>query len=155
MRESNDLISVIQQHITEADLAGPMSEERVTRAEQQLRLRFPPSYRRFLRAFGSGGVGPEEFFGLTRTDGAGIPNAIWYTLDQRKDGLPESMIVVGASGYGTLYCLNITQEDPEGEAPVVEWDPGLPSEKQSLLPIASSFAEFAISAIRDGLEGER
>jgi hypothetical protein len=48
----------------DADVVGERPEALVDPAEQTLGLRFPPSYRAFVRELGAGDAGGEEFYGV-------------------------------------------------------------------------------------------
>ncbi len=98
----------IKDNPDEAMLVGPRSSELVNRAEERLGLRFPPAYRRFLLEFGAGGFAGIDLYGVVGTDfdNSSVPDAIWYTINERKDGLPNQFVVVGVDGLGGLYCLD-------------------------------------------------
>ena len=67
MRDYDQALDLIADHLGNADFAA-QPEEHVSRAEHALGLSFPPSYRRFLRELGAGGVGSEEIYGLINDD---------------------------------------------------------------------------------------
>lgn len=141
------LFELIERSGTRGHFFGPMPEERVRSAEERLGVRFPSSHRQFVRRYGSGDVWGEEFFGLTPND-RGVPSAVWMTLEHRKEGLPDWMIVVQDAGAPWIYCLDTSQAEA-GEAPVVMWGRDLPLAEQDLTPISPTFADFALERIRE------
>jgi antitoxin YobK len=146
-RSGRDLIEA---HAEEADFEGERSEQLVEQAEAALGLAFPPSYRAFVRELGAGDIGGEEFYGIVDEDfeNSGIPDAIWLTLGERgSSNLPDSLILVGATGDGSYFALDTARTDAAGEAPVVVWTPGASSPGEDLEQIASSFGSFFAEAI--------
>jgi hypothetical protein len=104
-----------------ADFVGPQDEAAVAAAETALELEFPLTYGRFVRELGAGAYGSLEFFGIVH--GSSEPSAldaVRCTLDQRRTyGLPAELVVVGLTGMGEFYVLDLSQLDAHGEAPVV------------------------------------
>jgi antitoxin YobK len=146
-RSGRDLIEA---HAEEADFEGERPEEMVERAEATLGRAFPPSYRAFVRELGAGDVGGQEFYGIVREDfeRSGIPDAIWLTLRHRRSSnLPDSLILVGATGDGCYYALDTTRTDAAGEAPVVVWTPGAFTPEDDHEQVAPSFGSFFADAI--------
>jgi hypothetical protein len=76
MRDYEAARKMLLEHGGLADFAGPRDEGLIEQAEQVLGLRFPPTYRRFLREFGSGSFGGTEIYGVVDDDfeGSGIPD---------------------------------------------------------------------------------
>ena len=106
----------------ETDFFGPRPEELIRSAEEALGLKFPPTYRRFLREFGCGGVASEEFYGITRDnfETGTVPNGIWLTLRNRREfGLPHNFILVNDLGEGSRYAIDTSRVGDDGENPVV------------------------------------
>ena len=70
----------------EGDFAGPKPDALIEKAEGALNLKFPPTYRRFLKEFGDD-VGGEEFYGIISDEfeNSTIPNGIWLTLIEREN----------------------------------------------------------------------
>lgn len=91
-------------------------------AESTLCVRFPSSYRAFLRDFGCGDVNSYELYGLINSNFAsnGIPDAVWCTLDDRRSfGLPTHFISIATDPDGFRVCLDLSELTSENEAPVV------------------------------------
>ncbi|HKE48823.1 MAG TPA: SMI1/KNR4 family protein [Rhodanobacteraceae bacterium] len=127
------------------DFVGPRPEEWILAAEERLSLRFPPTYRRFLKELGSGGIRSEEFYGITRNnfDVGTVPNGIWLTLDERKTGLPSCLVLVQDTGDGNWYAIDTSQANAQGESPVVFVDiSGRPHET-----VAEDFGRFFLDRV--------
>lgn len=100
----------------DSDFDGEKPEELVQKAEEALGLKFPPTYRRFLREFGCGDIGGKEFYGITdgNFESSSVPNAIWLTLNERKNGsLPDNYIIIYSDGFGN-YCAIDANSKSEG-----------------------------------------
>jgi cell wall assembly regulator SMI1 len=97
--------------------------EEIRGAEQLLQVRFPASYRSFLREFGWGGVEDIELFGL----GGDVPphlDLVRMTESEREEMRPRLaryLIPIMNDGGGNLYCLDASEPFRE-EYPVVLWD---------------------------------
>lgn len=148
-----EVSGTIRRYPDKARFVGPMPEEKMQAAERQLGVRFPASYRIFVERYGSLLFGSQEFYGLTNCAADGIPSAVWCTLEERKHGLPESMIVVLDPGIGdVIYCIDTSRVGADGEMPVIGWIPGLAVSKQPLRPRFPSFADFILSRLSFELE---
>lgn len=150
LQKAFDLIATYE---NEGRFSGEKDDELITKAEAALGLAFPPTYRRFLKEYGCGGMAGEEFFGLIDDDfiNSTVPDAIWLTLDERKTGLPESMIVIHAVGDGTYFVLDTDKKNDVGECPVVAWTPGLSSPGDEVEKIADDFGEFLLTSLQEAL----
>jgi antitoxin YobK len=103
-----------------ADFHGPQPEARVESAEQALWITFPPTYRRFVRELGAGAYGSLEFFGVVAAPADSVVDAIGLTLEEReRDALTPDLVVVGLTGMGEYYVLDLAQRDRDGEGPIV------------------------------------
>lgn len=135
--------------------SGPQPVARLDRAQAALGFEFPPSYLEFLARLGAGGVGWAEFYGVVDDDfeNSCVPDAIWLTLSDRKEGdLPDGYVVVGSTGDGGVYAIDVSQRDADGESPVVEWWPGLPDADNNPRAIASDFGAFFRQEITGAIE---
>lgn len=135
-----------------ADFHGPKTEELIGRAEQTLGLVFPPTYRQFLCRLGCGSVPGHEFYGLIGDDfeNSGVPDAIWLTLDERHTSqLPDSLVLVGSTGDGGYYAIDVLQRTANGDSSVVEWWPGFPANASgNRRVVASDFGAFLLEQVR-------
>lgn len=135
-----------------ADFVGECQENQVAEVEQLLGVKLPKSYRHFLLKYGSGGLGAEEFCGITRSNKhAGHPDVVFNTESLRQYELPKHMVVVWNCGADEAYVID-TSQMKDGEAPIIEWIGGLPASKQSLKPVYGTFAEFFVERVRNEIE---
>lgn len=142
-------VEEIDEHPDLAHFAGPMPPESVAAAEKTLGVTFPASYKDFLLRFGAGNYGSFEVFGLPDTECATprVPNAVWYTLQERKSGLPPALVTIGADDEETVYCLD-TAATAGNDAPVVSWNAG------KTLPLSPSFSSYFRDAVEIEAEEE-
>jgi len=145
---SPDFIAALEEIDEHPDLKhfiGPMPEAAVAAAERALGVTLPASYRDFLLRFGAGNFGSFTVFGIPDPELATprVPNAVWYTLQERKGGLPPAFVAIGTDFEGNLFCLD-TAAAADGEAPMVNWNAG------KIEPFELSFSQY----FRDGVEEE-
>ena len=134
----------------DGDFEGAKPDSLIEKAEKVLNLIFPPTYRRFLKEFGCGDIGGEEFYGLINEEfeNSTIPNGIWLTLNERKNmGLAKEYIIIYATGDGTYYALDTANKDHTGESPVVALAPN----GKVLEIIAEDFGKFFYDIINSVL----
>jgi antitoxin YobK len=148
MARVDEMFDLIDRYANPADIIGAMTEDKVAEAERLLGVRFPLSYRRYVDRYGSADVGPEEFLGLTKRIGSAAPDVVWCTLKEREYGLPLSLIVVQDRGEDVIYCIDTSQTNDDGEAPVIQWVPGLAEEDQDRRPVFATFADLVIARIK-------
>jgi hypothetical protein len=119
-------------------------------AEERLGLVFPQSYRRFLLMLGAGHVGSEEIYGVLRPnfDDSGVPDAVWATLEYRKNfGLEDAGIVIGYDGAEGFYVLDTRRKSPDESVPVLWWAPGASLRSSSV--VAPDFARYLAELVAD------
>jgi hypothetical protein len=139
--------------LVDHDFDVPASEALIDAAQQRLGLSFPPSYRRFLREAGCGGVGSEEFYGLVPAglDARGVPNAIWLYEDARRRGQPPRYFEVYDYGDGTAVALDFDRPSPNGEVPCVAAHAGDWTQTED---VASDFGAFFVAIVREVVDDE-
>jgi hypothetical protein len=153
MQDYDTARALVQTHWDEADFV-PQPEDRVARAEQALGVVFPPTYRRFLRELGAGGVGGEEVYGLVNDDFTDDrpPQAVGLTRAFREQGqIADGLVVVHALGQGTYHALDTTRANADGEAPVVAFTPGLSTAGGDHERVADDFGSFFLDLVRADL----
>lgn len=125
--------------------SGPKSDKLIDKAQETLGVNFPNSYKEFLREYGCGSVEGIEIYGLIDGDflNSGVPDAVWVTLQERKLGLPNNLVIVYSTGYGPVFALDTAKFDDIGECPVVSYVGVSECEK-----VADSFAEFLLSELK-------
>ena len=128
-----DLIERVRRRLREVDqrcvVGGPVSEEAVAAAEEQLGCSFPPSYREFLRKFGALALPTEvavvhDFLGIEKSPGDGRRGVVEHTLAARDENrLGQNLVVVGLGVQATeWYCLDASRPRAGGELPIVLFD---------------------------------
>ena len=150
MGEYEDALALVKDHLDDADFES-QPEDRVARAERVLGVRFPPTYRRFLRDLGAGGVGSEEIYGLINDDFDDFrpPQAVGLTRKFRREGqISDGLVVIYNLGQGSYYAIDTGQVGADGEAPVVGFTPGLDKAGDDLEVVAPDFGTFFAEIIR-------
>ncbi|MEV6545063.1 SMI1/KNR4 family protein [Streptomyces sp. NPDC051665] len=99
----------------------------IARAEREMGLTFPPSYRLLIEEFGTWEVAPTEFLGVCQTERAG-------------DVLLSSV----------AETLDTSRPDENGEYPVFAWNPGV-LDGGLMERLADSYGEFALAECRQKL----
>jgi len=153
MKELDQAFELIEKHRDQGHFAGRRPPELIEKAEQVLQIRFPPTYRRFLEEYGAGSIAGAEFYGITRDnfENSSVPNGIWLSLDERRSsGLPMAYILIYSRGDGIYFAIDTSRIDPEGENPVVIWDP-FGGSKMSGEVIATDFGAFLLDILRQAL----
>jgi len=134
---------------SDRDVGEGASEETIQRAEEMLRLRFPPSYRAFLMAFGYGGT-PEAYvygicdsFDLTEP---AAPNVVGINIEERRAGHPDHVLLIENRGPAGYYALDFSTCDQSGETAVIEWVPG--ADPRATQPrVADDFGQFLLERV--------
>ncbi len=123
------------------------SKETIELAEKKLNINFSYLYNKFLMDFGVLYFDDLEIYGIVNDEigeEIGTPDAIWYTLDERKGmNLPENLIIIANFGEGELYCLDLNNiNKTNGEPKVIIYIPGYGLDEQPNEIIAEDFGEF-------------
>lgn len=149
----DDVVEVLQEHEDICDFLEGASEEKIISAEKYLGVKFPESYKHFLKKYGECTIDCFEIYGITK-DGdfvnGGIPNGIWLTMEERKAiDLPEELVIVYDTGMEFFFCLDMS-EMKDGECPVVSISDCGGGEKEI---VYDSFPEFLMEeCIKPALE---
>ena len=106
------------------DFEGNKSGSLIAKAEQELNVSFPPSYKKFLSVYGCGDIEGLEFYGLINEDfeNSSVPDAVWLTLSERQIGLPRELILVYMTGDGIYYAIDTGNVSDNGESPIVAYE---------------------------------
>lgn len=116
MTDYERAVEIVRKNPGMAYFAGPREEVLVEAAEQELGLRFPPIYRRFLLDFGAGSFGSAEIYGVIhgRFEESGIPDGVWYNMRLRREAdFPDHLIAFYDVGDGYLYCIDVRESQLE------------------------------------------
>lgn len=130
MDELQRALQLIEANAHVADFEGPKPEAMVRNAELALGVTFPPTYREFLLRLGCGDIAGREFYGIIKDDfeNSCVPEAVWVTLHQRHtSSLPPGLILVGATGDGKYYAIDLSTKNLAGDSPVIQWAPEEPN----------------------------
>jgi hypothetical protein len=123
-----------------ARLFGPpgeaLSDLEILAAERALEVSLPPSYRLFLRFYGSDLKPSTELFGLPRARHWRDVVLMNYVGRRRID---PHRVMIAADQLGRKYFLDTWQPDKNGECPVLGSEQGSDSRR---VVVAASFAHF-------------
>ncbi|WNS75999.1 SMI1/KNR4 family protein [Bacillus sp. DTU_2020_1000418_1_SI_GHA_SEK_038] len=134
-----------------SDFVGGRTIELINLAEEKLGLRFTGLYLDYLKTFGAGNFGAQEIYGIINNDfeNSSVPDAIWYTLTERKEiNLPSNLLVIYDTGSDELFCLDFNQTDDNGEPKVVSFVPGVELKSQTYEIIANDFGDFLLDLVK-------
>lgn len=157
MEDLSLALELIAKFPADCDFEGPKPEELIVKAEEKLGLKFPPTYRAFLKNLGCGDAGGEEFYGIIDEsfEESGIPDAVWFTLEERKSGgLPAAYIVISALGDGELLVLDTAGAAEGREGPVLLLPEGYSQPGSETETIAGDFGEYFYRTVREVLGDE-
>lgn len=125
-----------------AETAGGATVEVISKAEQELGVIFPLSYRQFLGSYGAAmGVG-FEIAGVFSPDDEEPPmwkNIVTVTKQMRRMAGPsfsKSLLPISSDGASLFFYLDASTEE---QSPVIAFGPGVDGRK-----VADSFEEFVI-----------
>ena len=129
MSDTIELVERVRRRLSDSDqcqIVGPAGDAQIDAAEQALGVIFPPSYRTFLRTFGSIAI-PEhlgvvhDFVGFAK-QGDDVVGRTLRAREERK--LADHLVVVGiGAGQREWFCLDFSREgSDEDEVPVVMYD---------------------------------
>ncbi|MDH6440681.1 hypothetical protein M2158_009222 [Streptomyces sp. SAI-144] len=153
MEASRQVIDLVRANEDTAQHGRGCSPEIIARAERELGLTFPPSYRLLIEEFGSWDVSSSEFLGIYQTEAAGdvLLGSVAETLDARAEvGMPQELMVVMLDDVWLFAVLDTSQPDEDGEYPVFAWNPGV-LDGGLMEKIADSFGEFVLKECQQNL----
>ncbi|MGZ0050647.1 SMI1/KNR4 family protein [Brevibacillus gelatini] len=113
----DELIAFIQEHSDDTDFTGGVADEVIEKVEGELKVKFPQSYKWFLKNYGSGGIFGVDILGCGKSS---IPSVVSNTQRLRNLGLPLEYIVI-ENCEEFFYCLD-TRNSLDGECPIISWD---------------------------------
>lgn len=150
IQDYNRAVQLIQENQNLADFIGSCNETLIKRAEEKLNLLFPQLYKSFLLKYGAGNFGSEEIYGIIKDDfdNSGIPDAIWFTLKQRREiSLPNNLLIIYHTGGEEMFCLDFYKNSESLEPNVVSYSIGVEQKLQRYEVIANDFGEFLLQRI--------
>jgi hypothetical protein len=122
----------------------------IAKAEENLGINFPNTYKLFIQKVGNGGLGDVFIPGIYEEKEDKLTNSgvVWGVLEDRKTlGFPKHLVKLYEVGEGTTYCLDTSQMNEEGECPVVAWPLGGYEETPVLEVIAEDFGKFFLDMV--------
>lgn len=141
-----ELFKIINENIDKCAHSTGASDELIAKAERYLGLKFPESYKYFLKTYGYLAIGGEEIYGIIDGDfeDSRIPDAIWLTKKEHERN-PElkHLVVVYFTGDEFFYCLDTSRMN-NGECPVVIIDVSFEGETED---VHDTFKEFVKDCI--------
>jgi len=147
------IIEEYESILDKASVAGPTTEDSIASAEEQLAVKFPMPYRKFLMEYGAAmGVG-FEIAGLFESSGDGPPmwrHVVKMTEQFRgitKDNLPSTLVPICDDGCGTAYYIDTAHQSDDAPCSIFAYGPGIEGGA-----IASNFEEFAVKLANGELE---
>lgn len=143
VEELTRALSIAQSDET-ADFGDGASPDEIEAAEEYLGIKFPASYREFLRLVGWCSFGGREFYGIT-PGGVGatsVPSVTFATQAERVRGLPRTYILIEDSGGDEQFVLGSGAPD-DRDSPVEVWRPGT---KDKGLTVAPDFGSYLLQA---------
>lgn len=152
LEASRQVIDLVRANPDDARHYDGCSPDLIARAEREMGLTFPPSYRLLIEEFGTWEVPPTEFLGVYRTELAGdvLLGSVAHTLDTRSAGLPPELMVVLLDDVWMRVVLDTSRPDEDGEYPVFAWNPGV-LDGGLVERLADSYGEFALAECRQKL----
>ncbi|MGI6093738.1 MAG: SMI1/KNR4 family protein [Veillonellaceae bacterium] len=149
-QDYNRAANLINENPNLADFVGGCNETLIKEAEEKLSLLFPQLYKNFLLKYGAGNFGSEEIYGIVKSDfdNSGIPDAIWFTLKQRREiSLPSNLLIIYHTGGEEMFCLDFHRRSESLEPAVVSYLIGVEENHQIYNVIANDFGEFLLQRI--------
>jgi hypothetical protein len=150
-QDETHILSRLRDAIADRPYAGPVAEADIAGAEAVLGVRFPRSYRIFLKHFGAVWL-PHgyEVAGLGPGRGTDPEPPLWsHVVDgtarvrrASRGQLPQEYVRVSDDGADCAFYLDTRREDAQGECPVVVLGPGRDGGM-----LAPSFVEFVERAV--------
>lgn len=146
---------IIDENEEIGDFVGRVSENIISDAEEILDINFPKSYKEFIKNYGAGNFGSEEIYGIINGDfeNSGIPDAVWFTIKQRKElKIPNNLIIIYFTGGEEYFCLDTSKMNDEMECPVVSYVIGNEISVNELEIVFCNFSEFLLNVVRQEIE---
>lgn len=133
------LYELIKANETEKSFTYPkVNEIDIAKAEEELGVTIPQSYRSFLIEFGMGGLDGMDILGFGINKQAIF---VEFTKDRRTYGMPQNVIAIENCDEW-VYCIH------SETGAVMEWY----RDSEKLYPAYDNFDEFLLNRINDSLE---
>ena len=146
---------LIEDNLDKGYIVGPIEEKLIFKAEQILNIKFPPSYRYFLKNYSCSGFNGLEIGGIINEnfENHGIRDAVGITIDGiNSKEIPSHFFYISDTGDGFYYYLDSSHVNEEGEYPVVIWAYGMDENKKE--KVAEDFGEFLLEQVQQALRDD-
>jgi cell wall assembly regulator SMI1 len=133
---------------------GGAQDSHIKAFENELGVRFPPSYKEFLKRFGALSFAGDTYYGITKKGltATSVPSVAFATKSARSQGDADSaMVVVKVSGYGPIYSIDTAIIGDDGESPIIETELSFKREAKKTV-VAKSFGDFIARSIQDAIK---
>lgn len=138
----DEIIRIISQYSDKGRFSGGVSDRFIEKAELQLRVTFPKSYKWFLREYGSGGILGITISGVQENERFSV---VSNTERYRKFGLDDKCVVIQDCGEFAM-CLD-TSKIVNNECPIVSWERGSKTKSQVYNDFYDFFFEILDEAV--------
>jgi hypothetical protein len=139
-----DLVEIIQRkRVAFPTFGSGVSEAAISRAEQELGVSLPQSYRWWLRSYGGGQIGGDIVYGIDE-DGVGAPDIVELHKADLADGLRPAHELVFAIGNEEAFHFDTSGGSQSGEYSICYREEGQPDSEY-----AHSFDEFLRKRIHE------
>ena len=108
------------------DFRYGVSEKWIQLAEERLNIRFPESYKWWLRNYGGGGIYGEEIYGIYEQDFdtvVGGDIVYMHEINKKHPIYPSNALVIGR-GIDQVFYFNLAIVPEDGEYPIYEFFTG-------------------------------
>ncbi len=124
MNLDDALESIAERMKAEGLLLRPADDEAIAIAEQRLSVRFPASYRQFLRKVGGAAVKAREIFGIHGA--ASDADRVMTVVDvsgylEELESNETAAVVISDDGFGNYYMMRCPIDRDQDEVPVRFW----------------------------------
>ena len=139
----------------ECVFSSSKSYDFIEKAEKFLEVKFPNTYREFIHKCGFGGPCSLVISGIrTNQENELLSTGVVFSnLNKRtKFNHPKHLIAIEDIGDGSMYCLDTSQMNTEGECPVVVWQIGGYETTPELEVVAEDFGKFFLDMVQRQIE---
>ena len=151
MQDLERAFELFEKYKKDDDFVGSRDEILIQKAEKVLNLTFPPTYRRFLKQYGCGGIRGLDVYGIGYGgfEAESCSNIVWLVLKYRKNyNLHLELVIISDDGMGNYYCLDCVNVNEFGEGPIVMQYVGHQQPLKEMEKIANDFGEFLLNEVK-------
>jgi antitoxin YobK len=140
---------LIRKHLDLLYFTRPSKEDLIVKAEIALGVEFPPLYRLFLSEWGFIRFAGAEIYGIADSDFTNTPvsNDIRQTLELRRYGLPNYLILISFLDDGEYAALDTRSSYEPDQCPVIDCAPGIYQLSDQPEKLAEDFGQFFLNEV--------